>query len=129
MSKYMGGPGTKVFSTTQSDGVYLSAVKLPTGNWSFLVVNGSTSAQDITVKLSDVINKTLYRHVYDPAVIVPDANAVMIRPDKTFGSVSNAFSDTIPPKAVVVYSSITDAPTPQLESPQKFRWFWKLIGR
>jgi hypothetical protein len=112
MSKYMGGPGTKVYRTTNANGVYLSATKLPTGDWSFLVVNGNSSAQDIKVNLSGAINKTLYRHLYNPAAIVPDAKATMIGYDKTFKSIAAAFSDTIPSKAVVVYSSIAGVPAP-----------------
>jgi hypothetical protein len=111
MSKYMGGSGTKVYRTTNAGGVYMSAVQLPSGDWSFLVVNGNSSAQDITVNISGAINKKkLYRYLYDPATIVPDAKATMIGYDKTFKRVSTAFSDTIPSKAVVMYSSIAGVP-------------------
>jgi len=110
MSKYMGGPGTQVYSTTNVSDIYISATKQPSGDWSFLVVNGNESEQDITIKLSGVINKKLYRYLYDPATIAPDINATMIGYDKSFHSVSNSFSDRIPSKAVLVYSSIKGSP-------------------
>lgn len=106
ISKYMGGSGTEVYSTTNSSDVYISATKQTSGGWSFLVVNGNDEEQDITVNLSGSINKSLYRYLYDPAQVPLDTDATMIGYDKVIGSVTNSFSDSIPAKAVVIYSSV-----------------------
>ena len=106
ISKYMGGSGTEVYSTTNSSDVYISATKQTSGDWSFLVVNGNEEEQEITVNLSSSINKTLYRYLYDPAQVPLDTDATMIGYDKVIGSVANSFSDSIPAKAVVIYSSV-----------------------
>ena len=106
MSKYMGGPGTQVFSTTNGVGVYISATKPTANDWSFLVTNGNSTAEDITINFSGALNKTLYRYVYDPATISPNSSATMITSDQTFANVGTSLSNSIPSRAVVIYSTL-----------------------
>jgi len=109
MSKYMGKKGTTVYSTSSdTDGIYISAVKTETGNWSFLVVNGKSDEQNITIDLSSVIDITLYRHLYDPETIEPDSNASIIEQDKVFNNFGTSFSDVIPARGVAIYTSFVD---------------------
>jgi len=109
LSKYLPGRnGTKTYHTTSRENVYLSALLTPSGDYSFLIVNGNSSRQNITVNLSQPINKTLYRYLYDPADIQSSEDAHIIESDKKFSTVGSTFSDTIPSQAVVIYSSISD---------------------
>ena len=110
MSKYLGRAGTQVYQTTNGTGIYITAVKLPSGDWSYMVVNGTSSAQDISVNLSSPLNKTLYRYLYDPATLIPDSTASMIGYDKAFSNVSTSFMDTLPANGVAIYSSIKGTP-------------------
>ncbi|MBW9155643.1 hypothetical protein [Clostridium tagluense] len=109
ISKLMGGTGTKVYETTCSSDVYISASKQLDENWSFLIVNGSNLEKDISVNLSIDINKKLYRYLYDPTLMQTNVKSKIISHDKVFNKVLNNFTDTIPPKAVVIYSSINDS--------------------
>ena len=106
MSKYMGGPGTKVYKTISTEGVYIAATRQPDGNWSFLVVNACTLAREMEVNLSSAIYKDLYRYMYNPATIRPDEKAQMTGRDKILPAVANIFNDLIPAGAVVIYSSM-----------------------
>jgi len=109
LSKYMGGgEGTKVYSSTSSNGVYISASKQVDGNWSVLVVNSNSSARDITVTFSSAINKTLYRHLYNPNTVTPDANAGIMKSDLVKPNVTTSISDNLPAYSVAVYTSIPD---------------------
>jgi hypothetical protein len=111
MAKYMGGPGTQVYNTTNSNSIYISATSPSAGNYSFLVVNGNASAQSIVVNTSTTIGgKTLYRYVYDPATVSPASDAVPIGYSQTYTNVATSFSDNIPALAVVVYSTIQGSP-------------------
>jgi hypothetical protein len=108
LSKYLGGRnGSKVYATTSDESVKIAATRPNGTEYSFLVVNLSDSAQDITVNLSHEINKTLYRYHYDPANLPAAGEAApLLGYDKTFASVGRSFGDKIAGKAVVVYSSI-----------------------
>ena len=109
LSKYLPGRnGTKTYQTTSNESVYLSALRTSDEDYSFLVVNGNSSQQNITVNLSQPINKSLHRYLYDPANIQLSEDALIIGSDKTFSAVGSTFSDTIPSQAVVIYSSISD---------------------
>ena len=109
ISKYMGGgEGTKVYATTSSGGVHLSASRQPDGNWNVLVVNSNSTSQDISVTFSSAINKTLYRHLYNPSAITASADAKIIRADAVKQDVSTVFTDTLPAYGVAVYTSVPD---------------------
>jgi hypothetical protein len=114
MSKYLGGPGTKVYQTTNSGGIYISATKPTSNDWTVMVVNGNDSAQDITVNCTGAINKTLYRYLYNPNTIAPTSDAKLIGYDCVFSNVSTRLDDTMPAKGVAIYSSIQGSaePTP-----------------
>jgi hypothetical protein len=108
MSRYMGGRNdTKVYDTTSTTDVKISATKPNNIDNSFLVINTSDSSKDISVDLSSALNKTLYRYVYDPNNI-GDLKEVapIIGYDKTFTSVGTNFTDTIPARGVIIYSTI-----------------------
>jgi hypothetical protein len=106
MSKYLGGRGgTEVYRTVNSNNVYISAVKQPGGDWSFLVVNGNATAKSIQVNLSTNLNRTVCRYLFDPAQIVPTEAAAIIATDQQLSATTN-FTDTLPSRGVAIYSTI-----------------------
>jgi hypothetical protein len=107
MTRYMGGAGTQVFSTTNSNSVYISAIKQSNGDYSFLVVNGNSSQQSVSVNISASIGgKILYRYCYDPATVSPNSSATVIGYSSTFSNVTTGFTDNLPALGVVIYSTI-----------------------
>ena len=109
ISRYMGGPGTKVYAATGANGVHLSASKLPDGSWSILVVNSNNTASDISIGITAPLNKTFYRHLYNPSEVIPTAEAKIIGEDKVFTDVTTALDDTLPAFSVAVYTSLKDS--------------------
>lgn len=107
LTKYLaGGPNTVAYSTTNSSGVVISAIKNDANQYSFLVVNENTTNADVTVNLSSAINRTLYRYLYDPSVVKPTSTPNLRGYDRTLASVGSSFTDTLPPKSFAIYSSI-----------------------
>lgn len=103
---YVGGmEGTKVYEGISDEKVHISMSEAPDGSVTILAVNDSDKAENLTVNLEKALNKTLYRYLYDPATIIPDEKATPIPCDKTFDDVQTSFTDTLPPHAVVAYTS------------------------
>ena len=100
-----GGMGTKAYEGVGADDVNLSMTKSPDGNVTVLVVNDTSENTEITIDFEESIGKKLYRYLYDPATIIPDENATPIPTDKTFENVETSLTDTLPPYAVVAYTS------------------------
>ena len=107
MTRFLGGAGTQVYDTTKSlNGIRISATKQADGNWSVMVVNSNTTSQDISVNFTSAINKTLYRHLYDPNNL-PQGDGI-IGASAKYTNVSTAFTDTLPARGVAIYTSIDD---------------------
>ena len=107
LSKYLGGgEGTEVFTVTGAEGFVISAVRRPEGDWSILVINANLTAGAFRVNLSRPLDKTLYRYLYDPAVIIPTEEATIIGYDKNMTEVGSSFSDWLPARGVAIYSTI-----------------------
>lgn len=107
MSKYLGGRGgTEVYKTAGDKGIHISAVRRPGGDWSFLIVNSNHEPCEFSVNLSQPLSISLYRYLYDPAVIEPTEEAAMIGFDKNLNNVESTFSDRLPSRGVAVYSTI-----------------------
>jgi hypothetical protein len=106
MSRYLGGRnGTKVYQTTGTEQVVICAVRHPDDNWSFLVVNCGKTVS-IRVTLSKALDKPLYRYVYNPARIKPTEAAELIGYSRTIDKAGTGFEDSLPQKAVAIYSTI-----------------------
>jgi hypothetical protein len=106
MTKYLGGrDGTQVFRTTNSNGVFISAVRQPSDDWSFLVVNTNTATRSIQVNLNTNLNRTLCRYLFNPSLIVPTESATLIGAQQTISATTN-FTDSLPSRAVALYSTL-----------------------
>lgn len=128
MSKYLGGRGgTKVYQTTNANGVYISAVMQPTGDWSFLIVNGNTNATNIRVNLSSGLNRTLYRYLYNPAQIVPTQGAALLDPDRQINA-GSSFGDSLPSRGVAIYSTIGPSLNLSLATQNRMILSWSSPG-
>ena len=107
MSRFLGGAGSQVYDTTKSlNGIRISATKQADGNWSVLVVNSNTTSQDITVNFTAAINKTLWKHLYNPNN-VPTGDGI-IGSSAQYTNVTTSFNDTLPARGVAIYTSIDD---------------------
>jgi len=111
MSKYLrGGPGTKTYRTTHSGGVYLSAVQHPGEDWTFMVVNGTYSEQHFSIDIGRTLDKDIYRYAYDPSTVVPTEAAAIFGYDSVFPKTGASVSDTLPARAVALYSTLRGTP-------------------
>ncbi len=112
ITKYMNCPGGKgkVYNVEFSEiigGVYITAVELEQGGWSFLVINTNTDDVTVRVNLEEALGGIeLYRYLYSPNTVKPTPEAKIITADKIFKNVENAIVDTLPGGAVTVYSTI-----------------------
>jgi len=106
LSKYLGGEGTKVFSGSGTNRIHIAMSQRASGEYSILVVNSDISEADIQINLKSAINRTLYRHLYNPATIQPTEVAVPIGIDATLENVENKFIDTLPAGGVAIYTSM-----------------------
>ena len=110
ISKYLDGENGKTYNVEFSDtasGVYITAVQLSDGNWSFLVANMNAESQTINIDLEKGLGgKTFYRYLYSPNSVKLSSAAKVITADKGFENVDKNLIDTIPGGAVVVYSTI-----------------------
>jgi len=106
LCKYLGGEGTKVFSGSGTNRIHIAMSQRFSGEYSILVVNSDISDADIQINLEAAINRTLYRHLYNPATIQPTEAAVPIGVDATFENVENKLIDTLPAGGVAVYTSM-----------------------
>ena len=103
--KYMGGEeGTHVYEGEGERLVHATVSKMPDGNFSVLVINNKRQTDDFTIDFGEEIGLKLNRYVYDPATIVPDESATLIKSDSTV-FVENTLSDKLVPGAVVVYTT------------------------
>lgn len=103
--KYMGGePGTCVYAGEGEKLVHATVSKMPDGNFSVLVINNKLQPDEFTIDFGQKMGLKLNRYVYDPATIVPDESATLIKSDSTV-FVENILSDKLVPGAVVVYTT------------------------
>ncbi len=106
--KYMGGEeGTKVYAGEGKDLLHATLSIMPDGNLSLLVINNKLKEDSFTVDFGENLGLTLNRFVYNPETIKPDETATLLSSDKSF-EVGSALSDTIPGKAVAVYTTYKD---------------------
>jgi len=106
MSRYLGGSGTEVLKTKSTDNVFISATRQPTGTVSFLVVNNDRHSNTFTISFSEKIAGNVYRYVYNPETINPSKDFITIQSDKSFKNLGVTLTDTIPSRAVVIYTTI-----------------------
>ncbi len=122
MSKYLGGgPGTKTYHTSSSGGVYLSAVKHPSGDWTFMVVNGTHDEKNVTIEPGLNLDREVYRYLYDPSAIMPTQAAAVLGYDKTFPKSGATISDTLAARAVALYSTLKGEPRQAPKSPSDLK--------
>ena len=103
--KYMGGePGTHVYEGEGKNLLHATVSKMPDGNFSVLVINNKLQEDEFSIDFSEIVGLKLNRYVYNPATIVPDETATLIKSDSVF-EVQNILSDKLPAGAVAVYTT------------------------
>lgn len=107
LTKYT-GKGTTYKGVSQEDGVYIASIQRSDGNWTVIVTNAGYFEVDFTVEFEKTIQKTLYRHVYNPNTVKPTTAARIHPSDKTFNNVRLRFSDTIGGGEIAVYTSVAN---------------------
>ena len=109
-SKYNGYKNGTVYKTnlteTETEGVYVGAVRLEDGSWTVSVLNMNTTAVNINVAFDTAINQTLYRHIVSADKADTYKNAELPDADKTFTGVGTTFSDVLPAGSFAVYTGV-----------------------
>ena len=108
VGKYIKGLGSKVYQGIGGGGVYLTMVEMSDGNVTIIAVNMNGDSRAVNYELGEAINKTLYRHVFNPEETEITAQAKTIETSGTFANVKSSFSDIVPAGGVTVYTSIRD---------------------
>jgi hypothetical protein len=118
LSKYMGGDGgTRVYAVASDGNVYGSAIQDALGNWSFLIINTNPVATSVQVALTSELQRPLYRHLYDPAVVGAASEADVYVIDGVVAEPGTGFMMTLPANAFAVYTTRAHSPSPTLISP------------
>ena len=110
IGKYMNNKNADVFKTDVIDdaakdggGVYATAIRNDDGKTVILVVNTMPVVSSVNVNLEGK-GFNFKRYTYNPAEIVPTAEAASIKTDKTiFSRYAQSFSDVIPAQSFVIY--------------------------
>jgi hypothetical protein len=100
--------GSDVMSTSNGgdSNIELTAFKKD-GNYTVVVVNTSSSQKSVTYSFSSLVDKTFSRHVYNPATITTEPNAMLISPDKSIYAGNSFTDDSVPANSMVVYTTYT----------------------
>lgn len=106
MCRYLGGSHAQVLSTKSTDNVFLSAVRQQDGKLTLLAVNGSKEPVAISLRSTTPLNRTLSRHLYDPAKVAPTPEALIPPADKDFKNIADRLEDILPPHAVAIYTEL-----------------------
>ena len=77
------------------------------GEVTIVIVNHKAEADNFSLKLEKAVDKTFYRHNYNPDTLVRDESATIIPADKEI-PVADQISDTIAPYGVIVYTTKKD---------------------
>lgn len=111
-TKYMSSnknPGVSYRCEAEDDtcGLYVTAVKLPSGDTSVMVVNHTTDERSYQLNFATAMGgKTMYRYLYNVATTVPNLQYNYLPADMAFTNVGDTLVDTVPGGSVVVYSTI-----------------------
>ncbi len=107
ISRYLGGRnGTSVIKTSNADSLYIVVTKPGGNDLSVMIVNASHQIQKYEVMFTQEINKTLKRHLYDPANVMIDEKGEIIKSGKEFKNVLNILEDEIPSRGVAIYTTM-----------------------
>lgn len=110
-SRYNGYQNGTVFATNNDDmrfacDLYISAVKLESGDYTITVVNTGTRDVEFHVNFEKAINMNLYRHVENANEVKPTSKGELALPDTTYVNVKDKFTDTLRGGDVAVYTSL-----------------------
>lgn len=104
---FLGVKGSKIYAGENElySGLYTAAALMPDGNFSIIVVNTDFVDTAICIDLEKSINKTLYRHLYNPSSVESHPDKNMISADCKFTNVKTQLVDVLPGGGVAVYTS------------------------
>ena len=106
MSRYVES-GSTIYEGFGENFVHTTMAVAPNGDVTVIVVNSKDEADDFEITFEKDINSVLNRHAFDPATLIPDEKAEMIKTDKMVKA-DNSLRDTIAPFGVNVYTTIKD---------------------
>lgn len=121
MARFLGGAGTKVFDTSGTNELRITATQLPDGNYTVMVINSSTVSRSFQVQFSSAVNRTFRKHLYNPQAV--PAGDALIGASDIFANISGSFGDTLPPRGVAIYTTVHDGSAVGLSGD------YKLINR
>lgn len=107
LSRYVDGNGTKVYEGFGNDCLHTTMSVSPEGEITVVVVNCKDVSDRFEIAFEKPVNASLNRHVFDPAICIPDEKAEIIGIDKVF-HVTSTLSDKIAPYSVIVYTTHVD---------------------
>jgi len=106
MCRYLGGGHAAVLATKSTEKAILSAVRQADGKLSLLVVNASRDPLPVSIHSEIPLNRTLSRHLFDPAAVKVTSEACIPPADRKFQNLTTRLDDTLPPRAVAVYTEL-----------------------
>ena len=108
LSRALGGRNGTASHPVTFDGQVVGAATSQGEDASIVVVNLSHALETVAVRLAGRLARPLRRFVYDPGVVVPAEDAALLKPSKWVQPPGQGFSDVLPPRAVVVYTTRED---------------------
>lgn len=110
MANYIGVSGAEVYavdySKADSTGIYSTMVKYPDGNVGVAVINMNYAAAAVKVNFEKSVDKTLYRHQFDPDKVQRSVSADIIPASAKITNCKTGFVDVVPALGLTVYTSV-----------------------
>ena len=106
LSRFTGGPGSKVYAGVGANGLHAVLNVMADGNATVVVVNCRSQKKDFTLQFEQPVNYTFHRHCFNPKTVEPNEKADLILADKTLDPVTETLSDSIAPYSVTVYTTL-----------------------
>lgn len=108
LSRYVDGRGTAVYKGIGENGTEGTMSVSPDGEITIVTVNTNDCEAQFTLSFENSLGCSLKRHRFDPQTIVCDADAALIKADKTFNCINTVLCDSIAPYGVNIYTTHRD---------------------
>ena len=109
ISRYTGGPGTRVYEGFGEHRLYTTMSVAKNGDITVIVVNQKEQADEFTLHFKVPLSgAVLYRHCFDPESCRPNKTAAFIGANKKIAPVYELLCDVVPAYSVTVYTTRTD---------------------
>lgn len=109
IANYLGQSGSKIYGcnygSAAGQSIYCVMSETPDGSVGVALVNANADRAAVTVNFEKALGKTLYRHEFDPAVILKNESNNILPVSAKISNCKTGFEDILPAYGVTVYTT------------------------